>query len=192
MATKSVTRLTAEDYLDLDRAAEYRSEFVSGEMFAMSGGSPRHARLGIKIALQFEMQLQGKRCRAYSSDLRTLVSASGAYLYPDVSIVCGPIITKEGSDDICTNPALIVEVLSPSTAAYDRGLKFQLYRQILSLNDYLLVHCDDVFIEHYSRQPNEGWLLHEYRGPGARVPLPNLQCELALDAAYDGVMEEPG
>ena len=138
------------------------------------------------------MQLQGKLCRTYSSDLRTLVSASGAYLCPDVSVVCGPLILKEGSSDICTNPALIVEVLSPSTAAYDRSLKFQLYRQIPSLNDYLLVHCDDVLIEHYSRQPNEGWLLHEYRGPGARIPLTNLGCELHLGAVYDGVMDEPG
>ena len=74
----------------------------------------------------------------------------------------------------------------------NRGLKFQLYRQIPSLNDYLLVHCDDVLIEHYSRQPNEGWLLHEYRGPGARIPLTNLDCELHLGAVYDGVMDEPG
>ena len=155
MATKPATRLNAEDYLAIDRAAEYRSEFVNGEMFDRSGGSARHSRPMGKISFHLEMQLQGKLCRTYSSDLRTLVSASGAYLYPDVSVVCGPLILKEGSSDICTNPALIVEVLSPSTAAYDRGLKFQLYRQIPSLNDYLLVHCDDVLIEHYSRQPNE-------------------------------------
>ena len=192
MATKSVTRLTAEDYLALDRAAEYRSEFVNGEMFAMSGGSPRHARLGTKISFHFELQLQGKPCRSYSSELRIGTGPTKNYLYPDVSVVCGPLITHADSSDICTNPALIVEVLSPSTAAYDRGLKFQLYRQIPSLNDYLLVHSDDIFIEHYSRQPNEGWLLHEFRGPGGRIPLPNLQCELHLGAVYDGVMEEPG
>ena len=192
MATKPLTQLTEQDYLDLDRAAEYRSEFVNGEMFAMSGGSPRHARLSGTVFFHLESQLQGKRCRAYPTDLRTLVSASGAYLYPDVSVVCGPLQTQEGSNDICTNPALIVEVLSPSTAAYDRGLKFQLYRQIPSLNDYLLVHCDDIFIEHYARQPNEGWLLREYRGSDARIPLGNLGCELHLGSVYEGVMEEPG
>ena len=192
MATKPLTQLTEQDYLDLDRAAEYRSEFVNGEMFAMSGGSPRHARLGTKVSFQFELQLQGKSCRSYSSELRIGTGPTKNYLYPDVSVVCGPLLTQEGSNDICTNPALIVEVLSPSTAAYDRGLKFQLYRQIPSLNDYLLVHCDDIFIEHYARQPNEGWLLREYRGTDARIPLGNLGCELQLGSVYEGVMEEPG
>lgn len=126
--------LTEQEYLAFDRAAEYRSEYVRGEMFAMSGGSPRHARLGAKVSFQ----------------------------------------------------------LSPSTTAYDRGLKFQLYRQIPSLSDYLLVHADDILIEHYSRQPNEGWLLREYRGAAARLPLPNLGCELDLGVLYAGVMQEPG
>ncbi len=192
MATITISRLTEQEYLAFDRAAEYRSEYVRGEMFAMSGSSPRHARLGAKVSFQFELQLQDQRCRSYSSELRIATGPPKNYLYPDVTIVCGALETQEGADDICTNPVLIVEVLSPSTAAYDRGLKFQLYRQISSLNDYLLVHADDILIEHYSRQPNEGWLLRESRGAAARLPLPNLGCELDLGLLYAGVMQEPG
>ena len=191
MATKPVTRLTEQDYLDLDRAAEYKSEFVGGEMYAMSGGTMRHASLGGNTYAHFKTLLKGSRCTAFNSDVRVRAK-NGEYFYPDVTVVCGPPQTHSDSKDICTNPALIVEVLSPSTAAYDRGLKFQLYRTIQTLKDYLMIHCDAPYVEHYSRQADDSWVLREYHGETARLPLPNLECELSLGEIYEGGMELPG
>ena len=191
MATKPVISLSEQDYLDLDRAADYKSEFVNGEMYAMSGGLPRHAYIGGNVCAHIKSQLKGSSCRAFPSDLRIRAS-HGDYFYPDVTVVCGLLQLHPGSNDICTNPALIVEVLSPSTAAYDRGLKFQLYRTIPALRDYLMVHCDALYVEHYSRQSDNSWVLREYHGEAAIIPLPNLNCELSLTEIYDGAMELPG
>ena len=163
----------------MDRAADYKSEFVNGEMYAMSGGTMRHASLGGNTYAHLKVLLKGSRCTAFNSDVR-VGAKNGDYFYPDVTVVCGPPQTIPGSNDICTNPALIVEVLSPSTAAYDRGLKFQLYRTIPALRDYLMVHCDAPYVEHYSRQSDNSWVLREYHGEGAIMPLPNLECELSL------------
>ncbi len=191
MGTLPVTRLTEQDYLAIERAAEFKSEFVGGEIFAMSGGSARHARLASKILAKFDLQLEGGTCNAINSDLR-IRSPLGDQFYPDVSVVCGTIETYAGSKDVCTNPVVIVEVLSPSTANYDRGLKFVLYREIPSLRDYLIFHWDALHVEHYTRQPNDSWLLQHYHGEEARILLPAIRSELTLASLYSGAMEWPG
>jgi Uma2 family endonuclease len=189
MATQPVTLLTEEQYLRIEREATYRSEFVGGEMFAMPGGTPKHSMLAINTASEFRAQLRGKRCRVLSSDMRMRTPASGTHLYPDVSVVCGPVQLYQDSTDMMVNPALIVEVLSPSSVNYDRGVKFELYREFSSLHDYLVVHQNAIYIEHWSRQPDSSWLLREYKGEDARVPLPGIECELHLGSIYDGVDE---
>jgi Uma2 family endonuclease len=190
MGTLPVARLTEEDYLVIERAASFKSEFVGGEMFAMAGGSARHARLASKILSKLDSQLEEHECAAINSDLRVRVPR-GAQFYPDVSVVCGPIETHAGNKDVYVNPVVIVEVLSPSTADYDRGLKFVLYREIESLKDYLMFHCDAIHVEHYTRQSNDSWLLQHYYGESAVVPLPSIQCELKLNSIYAGAMEWP-
>jgi Uma2 family endonuclease len=191
MGTLPVERLTEQDYLTLEREAEYKSEFVGGEMFAMSGGSARHSRLAGLVFSELNPQLEGSGCAPFTSDLRVR-SPLGDQFYPDVSVCCGPIQTPAGSVDVYTNPVVIVEVLSRSTANYDRGLKFVLYREIPSLKDYLIFHCDDIHVEHYARQPGDSWLLQHYHGVDARILLPAIRCELTLGPIYAGAMEWPG
>ena len=191
MATQPVALLTEEEYLRIEQSAKFKSEFVGGKMFAMAGGTMRHARLTARTQAQLEDQLEGTHCRSFSSDARVLTPDTGDQFYPDVSVVCGPTVTHAGSSDIMTNPVLLVEVLSPSTADYDRGLKFELYRQIPTLRDYLAIHCKSVFVEHWSRQSDGTWNPREYRGVDASIPLPNIGCELHLRKLYQGVMDEP-
>ncbi len=191
MGTLPVTRLTEQDYLALERAAEDKSEFVGGEMFAMSGGTLRHSRIASRILSRLDLQLEGQSCSAINSDAR-IRTPEGDQFYPDVSVVCGPIETYEGNKDVYANPVVIVEVLAPSTANYDRGLKFVLYRAIPSLKDYLIFHSADVYVEHYSRQSNDSWLLQYHHGEDARIALPSIGCELTLSTIYAGAMEWPG
>ena len=191
MASLPVSPLTEEEYLRLERAASYRSEFTGGKMYAMPGGSIRHSRLIARLQPHLENQLDGTTCRTFNSDARIRVPTSGEHYYPDISVVCGPTQTHEGSADTLTNPLLLVEVLSPSSIHYDRIVKFAQYRQIPSLRDYLIVHTKAVFVEHWSRQSDGNWNSHEYQGTEAYVALPNLNCSLSLAKIYQGVMDEP-
>jgi Uma2 family endonuclease len=191
VGTSPAARLTEQDYLALERAAKHKSEFVSGEMFAMSGGSARHSRLAGRIFSKLDEQLEGSGCAPFTSDLRVRTPL-GDQFYPDVSVACGPMQNPGASKDVYTNPVVIVEVLSPSTADYDRGLKFVLYREIPSLSDYLIFHWDAIHVEHYTRQRNDSWLLQHHHGDDARIPLPSIRCELALGSIYAGAMDWPG
>lgn len=183
MATQPIPSLTGQEYLALDRTAEFKSEFADGIMYAMSGGSLRHSRVAVRLLAELERQLNG-RCEVFNSDARVKTPKSPAYFYPDVSVVGGVPQSPEGADDILTNPCLIAEVLSPSTSDYDHGKKFAHYREIATLQDYLLVHTDEILIEHYSRQPDGNWLLSERRGIDALVHLSALDCSLALARIY--------
>ncbi|MGI8741218.1 MAG: Uma2 family endonuclease [Bryobacteraceae bacterium] len=115
-------------YLRLERAAEYKSEYVGGEIFAMAGGSPRHSELAANWIFEVKSKLRGSNCRLFTSGLRVRTPATGSYVYPDVAVVCGELRVYETANDVLTNPAVVVEVLSLSTAHYDRGKKFELYR----------------------------------------------------------------
>jgi Uma2 family endonuclease len=184
MATQPVTKITEEEYLRLERAAEYRSEFVGGEIFAMPGGSFRHSVLAAKWITDFNVRLQGQSCTVFSSDVRVRTPSTGSYVYPDVSVVRGKPIARAGSDDILTNPTVIVEVLSPSTSDYDHGKKFDLYREIPSLNEYVLVHADEVQVDHFVRQPDSSWIFREYRGEDSTISLNSINCAIRLGDAY--------
>ena len=191
MGTAPIPRLTEKDYLALERTATHKSEFVGGEVFAMFGGSARHSRLVGRVFSKLDAQLEGSPCAPFTSDLRVRTPL-GDQFYPDVSVCCGSIQMPDGSKDVYSNPIVIVEVLSPSTANYDRGLKFVLYREIPSLSDYLIFHFDELHVEHYTRQPNNSWLLQHHHGEAARISLPSIQCELALASIYEGVQAWPG
>ena len=190
MATAPTPRITEEDYLRLERAAETKSEFVDGEIFAMSGGSLPHGMLAIRWGAEISAKLRGRNCSVYSSDVKIRTHRTGSYVYPDISVVCGKPQTHRNADDILTNPTVVIEVLSPSTERFDRGKKFGLYREIPSLQDYLLVHADAVLVEHYSRQP-ESWLFRESSGVESSVHLASIDCTVALKDVYEGVIEPP-
>ena len=168
MASFPVSPISEEDYLRIERAAFEKSEYHDGEVFAMSGGTPNHSRITAKIVSLLDRQTPAGCC-VYSSDLRIKITAKPTYLYADCSLVCGSIETAGG--DNLLNPTLIVEVLSPSTEAYDRGKKFELYRSIPSFREYLLIHQDRRHVEHYSKQDDGSWLLREYCGAEAVVSI---------------------
>ena len=184
-------RITETEYLDLERHAEFKSEFFAGEVFALSGGTPLHSQIATNLAAELRNQLKGKRCVPYNSDLRLKVEASGLLTYPDLSVVCGPLQLATGTDDTVVNPTVIVEVLSDSTEAYDRGKKFENYRLMPSLREYLLVSQKEPRIDQFIRQENEQWLLREAAGLEATLALPVLEIKISLAEVFAGVEFAP-
>jgi Uma2 family endonuclease len=182
-----VTRVTEEQYLAMDRAAEFRSEFLDGEIIAMSGGSIRHAQLQANLLGELFVALRGSDCGMYTSDFRVRVSKTRMYAYPDVSVVCGKPLLADERQDILLNPVVIFEVLSPSTEKYDRGVKFQHYRGIDSLKDYLLVDQDQVRIEWYSRELDNTWTLRDYQKLEEELKIASIGVSLPLSGIYDRV-----
>src|ERR1035438_1905026 len=157
MATHPKTLLTPEQYLEIERNAEYKSEYYQGEMFAMAGAKPAHNLINGNLFAQLWIQLRPRPCRLYTSDQRLLISPSGMYAYPDTVVVCGEPRFQDGELDTLLNPTLIVEVLSPSTEAYDRGAKFGFYRTIESLKGYLMTGSEAMSAELYTRQSDGHW-----------------------------------
>lgn len=180
--------LTPDQYLEIERAAEFKSEYFDGEMFAMAGATEAHNLITVNVIGELRQQLKGRPCRTYASDMRVWIAKNGLYTYPDVVIVCGEPRFKEDRRDNLLNPTVLVEVLSPSTEAYDRGGKFALYRQLPSLQEYVLIAQDKRHIERYARQPDgSGWLLSEASGEEGSLFLPAIGCRLALSEVYDRV-----
>jgi len=192
MATQSVPRVTEEEYLERERAAEFKHEFVGGEIFAMPGGSLRHSRLAVNWTFELVSKLRGADCGVFSSDARVRTSATGSFVYPDVSVACGELPLYRDAYDILTNPKVVIEVLSPSTADYDRGRKFELYREISSLQEYVLVHTASAHVEHFARKEDASWIFREYRGLESAVALASIECTVRMMDAYAGVFELPG
>jgi len=179
--------LTPEEYLVLERTAEYKSEYFAGELFAMAGASERHASIVANLMYMLVGQLKGRPCKAYANDLRLKVSPTGLYTYPDVLVVCGtPRFTDEQKDTLL-NPVVLIEVLSESTEAYDRGKKFDHYRALTSVSDYLLVSQDQHKIEHFVRQPDNRWLFAAYTTLDDVVEIPSIACALPVRDVYDKV-----
>lgn len=187
MSSQPQLRYTPEEYLMRERQAEYKSEYLAGEIFAMSGASERHNLIAGNIFAAFHAQLRGRPCRAYVNDMRVKVSTTGLYTYPDVVALCGEPQFDDEQKDTLLNPTVIVEVLSPSTEAYDRGGKFGHYRKLASLAEYVLVSQEESHIEHYVRQPDNQWLLSEASGLQEAVQLPSINCTLALSEVYEKV-----
>jgi Uma2 family endonuclease len=191
MAAQRVPFLTPEQYLEIERKAEFKSEYYSGEMFAMAGSSPMHNVIVMNIAGELRTQLKGKRCTAHAIDVRVQSGRGTGFSYPDVVVRCGEPKYRNTNPATLLNPTVIVEVLSPSTKAFDEGLKFRYYREIDSLMDYVLVEQDKMQVVHYVRQPNGDWLLHEVRGADASITLVSIDCRLQLSDIYDKVEFPP-
>ncbi len=179
--------MTPEDYLKFERASEIKHEIFGGEVFAMSGASHERNEIPGNTYASLHGQLRKRSCRAYISDMRVKVCSSVLYMYPDVSVVCGEPQFEDATVDTLLNPILLIEVLSPSTELYDRGKKFQHYRTIASLQEYVLIDQDSPRVERYLRQPSDEWLLTDAVGLDAVLDLPSIQCRLALADIYERV-----
>jgi Uma2 family endonuclease len=186
VASNPVTKVSAEEYLALDRAAELRSEFLDGEIVAMSGGSMRHAVLQVNLIGEVRAALRGTSCQAFNSDLRIRVS-SRMYTYPDLTVVCGKPMLADERQDILLNPTVIFEVLSPSTEHYDRGVKLRHYRSIDSLQDYILVSQDQVRIERYTRRDANTSTFRDYQGPNETLLIESIGTSLPLTSIYERI-----
>lgn len=187
MSFHAQKRYTPEEYLALERAAQCKSEYYAGDIFAMAGASRWHNLIVTNVLRELSLQLKGRPCTTYPSDMRVKVSATGLYTYPDVTVVCGEAEFEDNQQDTLLNPTLIVEVLSDSTEAYDRGGKFAHYRKLSSLMEYVLIAQTKPHIEHYVRQPDNRWLLSEADSLSDTVHLPSIDCRLALAEVYDKV-----
>ena len=175
-------RYTLDEYLELEEIARVRHEFYCGEIYAMAGGTPEHAAMAAVITSIFGRQLGSAPCRVYSSDLRLRVLATGLATYPDVTVICGPSQRDPESATHVTNPKLVVEVLSNSTADYDRGEKLQHYQQIESLAAVVLVDHVSERIDLWART-DSGWQATRF-GASEVVPLDAIGCTLAVDEVY--------
>ncbi len=175
---------TPEEYLELERAATVRHEYLDGEIFEMAGANRRHNVLSANIMRLLGNQLLDRECSAYSSDMRIKISPAGDYTYPDVVAACGEEIFEDDKEDNLLNPMLIIEVLSKSTEAYDRGGKFGAYQTIESFREYVLVTQEPFRVEQFVRKEENVWTYFEFRRPDEIVKLSSIGCELSLRDIY--------
>ena len=183
--------VTPEEYLRIERAAEFRSEFISGEMIAMSGASNEHEMIVVNLAATAHSALRGKPCRTRGSNMRVRVRST-SYLYPDLTVVCGKLETLDDAYlDTILNPTAIFEILSDSTEFIDRGIKWQLYQKIESLKHYVLVSQNVPRVEVYTRQSDTDWLVHVEEGLDGRVALQSLGITLSMVDIYEDIDMDP-
>lgn len=184
-------RMTHAEYLVAEEKSDLRHEFLRGEVFAMAGGTPEHSALAAAFIRELGAALRGKACRVYTSDLRVRIAATELTTYPDVSVVCGRPETDALDRNAIVNPVLLVEVLSDSTEAYDRGAKAAHYRRIPSLREYVLVAQHEPVIEVYRRNEQGRFELIEGR-PGERIELTSVEVTLDVQAIYENPVESLG
>lgn len=187
MSTLTVTHVTPEEYLAAERLSETRSEYLDGGVYPMTGGTANHIRIISNIDTQLNNQLDGRPCDVFPIDMKVRLPDSRKFFYPDLVVVCGEVQYHEDRKDIITNPALVIEVLSPSTEAFDRGAKFQAYRTVESLKEYLLVSQGTPLVEQYVRGDDGKWTLTAAAGLESSLTLPSIECTLNLGAVYKRV-----
>jgi Uma2 family endonuclease len=178
-----IARISFAEYLAVEDRSDIRHEFLDGNIYAMAGGTPEHAALVAAFIQQLGNALRGKPCRVYSSDLRVRIRETGFTTYPDVTVICGQLETDTEDRLAAVNPLVLVEILSESTEAYDRGAKAAHYRRIPSLREYVLVSHIEPAIEVHRRSDAGHFELHEAR-KGERVILASLGIELDVDSLY--------
>ena len=177
-------RLIPEDYLALERRAEYKSEYFNGEIFAMAGASREHNQISVNLVRVLGNQLLDKPCSVYSSDMKVRIEKARKYTYPDLVIACQTERFEDEHRDVLLNPVVIVEILSDSTEAYDRGRKFEHYRHLESLVEYVLIAQQRPHVESFRRQSDQHWLLAECSGLDGTLRLESIDCDLALAEIY--------
>lgn len=179
---------TPEDYLNFERKADKRHEFLDGEIYQMAGESLSHSRVCMSLAREVGNKLKGKKCEALSPNMKVRTSTASLFSYPDLTIVCGEPLFHDAKKDVLVNPQVIFEVLSPSTENYDRTTKFQRYRMgNETLTDYVLVSQDKVFVEHFTKQAGGDWLYRSCGEIGDVLRIETIECDLDLREIYDRI-----
>jgi len=189
---KSNTYYTPEEYLQQERKATHKSEYYKGEIFAMAGASLNHNRIvsNTIFAIRDGLRKKGKNCEVFPSDLRLHIPANTLYTYPDVSVICGEPQFTDDNFDVITNPIVLVEVLSESTKSYDRGEKFKLYRDIETLQNYVLVASDSHLVEVFTKKTDNFWELRIYENLDENVELGSLNISVSMQEIYLNVSFE--
>ncbi|HEX8635759.1 MAG TPA: Uma2 family endonuclease [Pyrinomonadaceae bacterium] len=191
MSSQPSHKYTLEEYFALELAAEEKYEFWNGEVFCMSGASLAHNQIAMNLGAEVRMQLRTRGCQSFPADLRVKVPSYPPYRYPDLTALCGqPEIEKIGGLDMLLNPALIVEVLSPSTEAFDRGDKFTYYKSIASFSEYILVAQHRPHVSQFIREENGVWTFREFNDLAESVRCASVPCVVALNEIYRDVVFE--
>src|ERR1022692_3476130 len=184
MSSLPQTFITPEEYLAAERKAPFKSEYANGEVFAMSGTSWEHVQIVRNLSRRLDEQLESGPCQVGTSEMRVRAQRGGPYYYPDVVVVCGEPRFEDNEFDTLLNPKVIFEILSPSTESYDRGKKLEMYREIESLAEYVLIRQDRVGVEHYVLQSGGHWDFSETKDPGGLVELPSIGVRLKVADIY--------
>ncbi len=191
MSTQPKPYVTPEQYLEIERAAKYKSEYYDGEMFPVAFATLNHARLSGNLLRSLGNQLHDRSCEALGSDVRVQTQLNGPYFYPDIVVFCGKPRLADSWNDMITDATVIIEILSPSTQDYDRGFKFEQYRRLPSLADYLVIAQDRVYLEYNTRQRDGSWLMREVSDRDTVIHLPSIDCSFRVEEAYSRVEFEP-
>lgn len=188
MRAPKIKFTTETEYLNAERLALDKHEYFKGEVFAMGGASISHNKISTNVLVELGINLKGKRCKPFGSDLRVHIPKNTLYTYPDISIICGDIQTTDDRFDTITNPSVIIEILSASTRNYDKGEKFTLYREIESLQEYILIDSEKVMIEKFIRNNDKSWQLTEYKLIEEHFNISTLGISLNLSGIYSDVV----
>ncbi len=190
LAQRKPAFFTPEEYLEFERKSEVRHEYIDGEIFEMAGAVKRHNLISSNIIRLLGNQLLERDCNVYGSDMRVKITATEKYTYSDVVAVCGEEIFEDETEDTLLNPMLIVEVLSKSTEAYDRGGKFEYYQTIESFQEYVLITQEPFRVEQFVRKDKNVWTYFEFRKPDDVVKLNSINCELVLQNIYHKIQQK--
>lgn len=180
----AVQTISAEEYLAMERASEFKHELRDGEMLPMPGSRENHNQISMNGSVILGSALFGRPCRVFNSDMRVKVVATGLYTYPDLSALCGLAEFEDEVRDTLLNPMVLMEILSPSTASYDRGEKFENYRQIPSLTDFILVAQDRIHVEQFTRQADDRWQMREYKSSSGNIRIESIDCVIPIGRLY--------
>ncbi len=190
LAKKKPRLYTPEEYLEFERSSDIRHEYSNGEIYEMARANKRHNRISVNIIRLLDNQLLERDCNVYGSDMRVKITSTGKYTYPDVVAVCGDETFEDETEDTLLNPMLIVEVLSKSTEAYDRGGKFEYYQTIESFREYVLITQEPFRVEQYVRKEKNVWTYFEFRNAEDVVKLNSIDCGLVLRDIYHKVQQK--
>lgn len=189
-AIEKKRRLTRDEYLDTEAHAEFKSEYYNGEIFAMTGGSPQHSMICFNLIRRIGEAADKQNCIGFESNLKLEISAKNAFVYPDIMVVCGKPELPPDCTDAIRNPMLIIEVLSPSAESFDRGKKFEYYRTLPSLKEYVLVSQSRPAVETFFKQYERNWLFTAVNGLSKSIVLQSLDDEIALQDIYKKVFDD--
>ena len=186
----SKQKFSIEDYLEMENTSIEKHEYYKGEIFAMSGAKMPHNDISKNLSGNLYVKLKGKKCQPYGSDVRIHIESNTLFTYPDISIICGDVVTRNNDDYNVLNPTVIIEILSPSTKNYDRGEKFKLYRDIPTLKEYILVDSESIHIEVFRLNENNHWELEEYNSTENLLHIKAINENILISEIYEGVKLE--